>query len=177
MTSTPGIREAGVVLSPVTHSYTELAGLVRGSGLMRRRYGWYWSRMTAAVTAFAAVLASVVVIGNSWWQMVPAVLLGLVLTQFGFLGHDASHRQIFATARWNDWTARILAGAFAGLSYGWWRGKHSRHHARPNQVGHDPDIASGVLAFTRETVPVIDIAGGRIEIAVPEDDEDTDHVE
>ena len=34
-----------------------------------------------------------------------------------------------------------------------------------------------MLAFTRETVPQIDIAGGRIRIAVPEDDEDTDHVE
>jgi 16S rRNA processing protein RimM len=29
-----------------------------------------------------------------------------------------------------------------------------------------------MLAFTKETVPVIDIAGGRIEIAVPEDAED-----
>jgi 16S rRNA processing protein RimM len=28
-----------------------------------------------------------------------------------------------------------------------------------------------LLAFTRETVPVIDIAGGRIAIAIPEDDE------
>jgi len=34
-----------------------------------------------------------------------------------------------------------------------------------------------LLAFTRETVPTIDIAGGRILVAVPEDDEDTDHVE
>jgi 16S rRNA processing protein RimM len=34
-----------------------------------------------------------------------------------------------------------------------------------------------LLAFTREIVPEIDIAGGRIRIAVPEDDEDTDHVE
>ena len=39
------------------------------------------------------------------------------------------------------------------------------------------DGDSVMLAFTKETVPVIDIAGGRIEIAVPEDDEDTDHVE
>ena len=28
-----------------------------------------------------------------------------------------------------------------------------------------------MLAFTRETVPLIDIAGGRIAIAVPEEDE------
>jgi 16S rRNA processing protein RimM len=34
-----------------------------------------------------------------------------------------------------------------------------------------------LLAFTRETVPVIDIAGGRIVVAVPENDEGNDHVE
>jgi 16S rRNA processing protein RimM len=33
------------------------------------------------------------------------------------------------------------------------------------------------LAFTHETVPMIDIAGGRIVVAVPEDDEAGDHVE
>src|SRR5579863_9197463 len=40
-----------------------------------------------------------------------------------------------------------------------------------------PDGDSVLLAFTRETVPTIDIAGGRIVVAVPEDDEDNDHVE
>jgi 16S rRNA processing protein RimM len=33
------------------------------------------------------------------------------------------------------------------------------------------------LAFTKETVPVIHVAEGFIVVAVPEDDEDTDHVE
>ena len=40
-----------------------------------------------------------------------------------------------------------------------------------------PDGDSVLLAFTRETVPTIDIAGGRIVVAVPEDDEGNDHVE
>jgi 16S rRNA processing protein RimM len=40
-----------------------------------------------------------------------------------------------------------------------------------------PDGDSVLLAFTRETVPTIDIPGGRIVVAVPEDDEDNDHVE
>jgi 16S rRNA processing protein RimM len=40
-----------------------------------------------------------------------------------------------------------------------------------------PDGDSVLLAFTRETVPVIDIARGRIQVAVPEDDEGGDHVE
>jgi 16S rRNA processing protein RimM len=33
------------------------------------------------------------------------------------------------------------------------------------------------LAFTRETVPVLNIEAGYIIVAVPEDDEDNDHVE
>jgi 16S rRNA processing protein RimM len=40
-----------------------------------------------------------------------------------------------------------------------------------------PDGDSVLLAFTRETVPSIEIALGRIVIAVPEEDEDNDHVE
>jgi 16S rRNA processing protein RimM len=33
------------------------------------------------------------------------------------------------------------------------------------------------LAFTKETVPVLNIEAGYIIVAVPEDDEDNDHVE
>ena len=36
-----------------------------------------------------------------------------------------------------------------------------------------PDGDNVLLAFTRETVPVIEIAGGRMVVAVPEDDEET----
>jgi 16S rRNA processing protein RimM len=39
------------------------------------------------------------------------------------------------------------------------------------------DGGSLFIAFTRENVPLIDVTGGRIEIAVPEDDEGNDHVE
>jgi len=34
------------------------------------------------------------------------------------------------------------------MSYGWWIDKHTRHHANPNQVDADPDIAVGALVFT-----------------------------
>lgn len=40
-----------------------------------------------------------------------------------------------------------------------------------------PDGDSILLAFTRETVPLIDIPAGRIMVAVPEDDEGGNHVE
>ena len=130
--------------------YTDLAKSIRDSGLMRRRYAYYWTRMVAAVLAFALTWAVVVAMRNSWFVLICAATLGVIIAQFGFLGHDGAHRQIFKSAAWNDWTSRLLAGVFAGLSYGWWKAKHNRHHATPNQVDRDPDIESGVLAFTPE---------------------------
>ena len=130
--------------------YTDLATTIRESGLLRRRYAYYWTRITAAVAAFALIWVVVVTLGNSWFVLVCAGVLGVVIAQFGFLGHDGAHRQIFKSAAWNDWTSRLLSGLFIGLSYGWWKTKHNRHHAAPNQVGRDPDIESGILAFTPE---------------------------
>ena len=40
-----------------------------------------------------------------------------------------------------------------------------------------PDGDTVLLAFSRETVPVLNIAAGYIMVAVPEDDEGNDHVE
>jgi fatty acid desaturase len=133
-----------------TSSYTELARLVRESGLLSRRYGYYWGQLIAGGLALVGLAVAAVWLGNSWLQLVVAALVGCVLTQFGFLGHDAAHRQIFKSAAWNDWTARLLSGAVLGLSYGWWRAKHNAHHAAPNQVGRDPDIDTGLMAFTPE---------------------------
>ena len=43
----------------------------------------------------------------------------------------------------------VLCGNLAtGLSYGWWTGKHNRHHAHPNTEGADPDVMISVLAFS-----------------------------
>ncbi|MDX6373442.1 MAG: hypothetical protein QOD98_2430 [Nocardioidaceae bacterium] len=131
-------------------SYTELARLVRESGLLNRRYAYYWGHLGAGALALAGLAVAAVLLGNSWFQLIIAGLVGCVLTQFGFLGHDAAHRQIFRSAAWNEWTARLVSGAVLGLSYGWWRGKHNSHHAAPNQIGRDPDIASGLMAFTAD---------------------------
>ena len=130
--------------------YTDLARTVRDHGLLRRRYGYVWTRITLMVAAFALVWVAVILLGNSWFQLVLAAILGVVITQFGFLGHEGAHRQMFESAAWNEWTSRLLAGIFAGLSYGWWKDKHNLHHVAPNQEDRDPDIAPGAIAFTRD---------------------------
>jgi len=132
--------------------YTDLAREVREAGLLRRSHLYYWTEMSVAVAAFGAVWVGFAYLGDSWLQLLLAAALGVVVTQFGFLGHDAAHRQMFDSATWNTWTARVLAGVFAGLSLSWWRTKHNLHHKGPNRDRFDPDIAPGAISFTPDVV-------------------------
>lgn len=129
-------------------TYTELAQQVRAAGLLRRRYAYYWTMIVGTVTLFAGIWVAFAFLGDSWFQLLLAAGLGVVLTQISFLGHDSAHRQIFKSHHWNDWMSRVLSGLFAGLSHGWWMSKHSRHHANPNKEGADPDIGPSAFAFT-----------------------------
>jgi fatty acid desaturase len=129
-------------------AFTALTRAVHDLGLMRRRYGYYWAKLIGAVVILAAWVVGFVLIGDSWWQLISAAVLGVLMTQLAFLGHDAAHRQIFKSGRWNDWTSLVLANLFVGISYGWWQSKHTRHHANPNKEGYDPDIALSAVAFT-----------------------------
>ena len=115
---------------------------------MRRRYGYYWATLVGAVVLLAAWAVCFAAVGDTWWQLGSAVVLSVLLTQTAFLGHDAAHRQIFVSGRWNDWASLVVANLLVGLSYGWWQSKHTRHHAAPNVVGSDPDIDLPGLAFT-----------------------------
>jgi fatty acid desaturase len=132
----------------VGSAYAELSRQVREAGLLKRRDGYYTWKIAITVAAMAAGWAAFVLIGNSWWTLAPAVFLAVVFTQFGFLGHDAGHRQIFGTRRASYLAGLLLGNLGIGLSYGWWVGKHNRHHAHPNTEGEDPDIMLGALAFT-----------------------------
>ncbi len=148
VTSATDARGGRAAARRVTNDYSVLARIVRESGLLRRRHGYYWTRLLLTVTAFGGIWAGIVLVGSSWWQLALAVALAFVLAQLAFLGHDSAHRQIFRSRAWNDWTARVLANVLVGLSHAWWTTKHNAHHTAPNQEGHDPDISPGVIAFT-----------------------------
>lgn len=130
--------------------FTDLATVIHGSGLMRRRYGYYWAKLAVLATVVAGTIVAFVWIGDTWWQLFTAVIFGMIFTQAAFLGHDAAHRQIFVSSRWNDWTSLVVGNLVVGMSYGWWKHKHTRHHVNPNKKGSDPDIELPVISFTPE---------------------------
>lgn len=128
--------------------YADLSRQIKAAGLLARRPGYYSVKMAVLALLFISGWAAVFLIGDSWFQLIPAAFLAVVFTQIGFLGHDAGHGQIFSSARANR-VIGLIHGNFAiGLSYGWWVSKHVRHHAHPNDPEKDPDVGSGVLVFT-----------------------------
>jgi fatty acid desaturase len=130
--------------------YAALCRQIRQAGMLRRRPAYYTIKIAANLGLFALGGVAFVLLGRSWYQLFVAAFLGIVFTQLAFVGHDAGHRQIAGSRRVNDLLGVVHGNLLVGLSYGWWVTKHNRHHANPNHEGRDPDIASGVIAFTAD---------------------------
>jgi fatty acid desaturase len=130
--------------------YTQLSRQIRQAGLLERRRGWYGARIGSNLVGLAAGWAVLVIVGESWWQLVTAAYLAVVFTQLAFVGHDAGHRQLFGSRRANDLTGLVHANLLVGVSFDWWVAKHNRHHSNPNHEELDPDISITALAFTAD---------------------------
>ncbi|WP_375503497.1 fatty acid desaturase family protein [uncultured Jatrophihabitans sp.] len=128
--------------------YAELGKQIRAAGLLGRRPWAYTALVGSTGVLFLGACLLVALLGDTWWQLLAAIGLGIAFTQAAFMGHDGGHQQIFATRRYNDLFGQLSGNLLVGLSYGWWVGKHNRHHANPNTEHRDPDIGDGVLAFT-----------------------------
>ena len=143
--TTPTVRPVRVATD-----FSQLVDTIQASGLLERRYGYYAIKIGSVVAAFVGLWVAFFLIGDSWAQLVVAAVLGLVLTHLAFLSHDAAHRQILKSASANEWLAVALAGIGVGMSAAWWIRKHTKHHANPNTINRDPDIATTVIAFYPE---------------------------
>ena len=133
--------------NPVVQSYSELLKSVKAAGLLERRSGFYIWVFVALALLMAGTWLGFALIGDSWYQLLIAAAVGILCTQLSFLAHEAGHKQIFASRRANDWSARLLATGVAGISYSWWEQKHGAHHNHPNVISKDPDIRNNALVF------------------------------
>lgn len=131
--------------------FRRLTEEVRRRGLMERRRGREACRMALTGAAFAGGWVMVALLGGAWGAVIGvAAYLGAVSAQVVFIGHDAGHNQIFRSRRANTVVGLAAGNVLTGLSFGWWVRKHAAHHAYPNQLGRDPDVGPGVIAWAPE---------------------------
>jgi fatty acid desaturase len=127
--------------------YPQLAAEVRRLGLMRRRPGFYAGLLAALLLTLASAVTAMVLLRDSWWALLVAPVMGVLSTQVGFFGHDATHRQISHRERPSRVLGMFAGNLLNGLSYGWWLDKHNAHHAHPNDLDSDPDVYAGAVVF------------------------------
>lgn len=136
----------------VISDYSDLSKLIKEHNLLARRVGFYAKKFAIVTLLVVATAVAFFFLRDSWFSLIPAFAFGVLNAQYGFIAHEASHRQIFTSKKANDWVALIVADLFVGLSYGWWGVKHTRHHVNPNTIGKDPDIAIAVISLTTESL-------------------------
>ncbi|MEY4321896.1 MAG: hypothetical protein RL167_624, partial [Actinomycetota bacterium] len=139
--------------------FNEVLEQVKAAGLLKKKPSFYLIRLVVISAIAGGLWTGAAFVGiaaqnhGAWILMgfLAAGLLGIMSAQYGFIAHEAAHRQIFQSNKANDWLGLILANLFAGLSYGFWMRKHNKHHKVPNQIDADPDIAIRILSFTPES--------------------------
>ena len=142
--------------APSASTFSSLSRQVRADGLLGRTRRFYAVLLGSLVASLAGLVTAFLLLGDSWFQLIVAAALGLVLTQLAFLAHEASHHQVLDPGPGNDRLGRVLANGVLGVSHSWWTSKHNRHHANPNKMGKDPDIEMDTISFVEE-----DAAGRR----------------
>jgi fatty acid desaturase len=140
----PRTREAHVH----SDAYAELKLQVRQHGFLEKQTRYYTGKIVITLALFVLTLGLLPWLHTLWLQSLDAVVLALLTTQMGFLGHDAGHRQICHHLRWNDLVGLLAGNVILGMSFGWWLEKHNQHHSHPNQLDTDPDISIPFLAFS-----------------------------
>ncbi len=130
------------------NAYAELKRRVKASGLLEKQPRFYVLNTLFVLSMLAVSLAVIVLIDALWLQLLNAAFLAFVFTQISFLGHDASHRQIFGSSRNNNFIGTIYWNVLLGMSNRWFMFRHNRHHASPNEIDNDPDADMIILSFS-----------------------------
>jgi len=138
---------------PMGNRFGELARRVRDAGLLGTRPGYYLFKISLNLAILLSIWALVVWVGDSWWQLAVASLLGLWYGQTGFVGHDIGHGQVARTRRWMSILGMLHGNLLMGFSYGWWVGHHNKHHSHPNHLERDSDITRRRVIFIPEQGP------------------------
>src|ERR671911_1916238 len=130
------------------NQYAQLKRLIKHNGLLDRQPAYYAGKTVFTLSLLAVSMALLLVLGDTWFQLLNAAYLAFVFVQISLLSHDFGHRQFaFRSSRKNDWLTLVFGNLLLGLSRQWWIDKHNEHHAHPNQLDVDPDVDIPLLAF------------------------------
>lgn len=130
-----------------SNDYAVLRQMLIDQGLLRRQPGYFIVKIIVNALLLALAVLLLFFVHHLWLVLLAAAFSAFVFGQIGLLGHDAGHRQIFASGR-IDTIVGYTCASILGMSFAQWVEKHNAHHAHPNRDDMDPDIDFPMLAFS-----------------------------
>lgn len=131
-----------------TKKYANLRSIITESGILDRSYGYYAFLSTISITGFF-LSAFNLFINSSPVALTFSMIAFIFFTvQITGLVHDAGHRAIFKSAKNND-IFGFFVSSIVNFGFTYWKFKHNKHHANPNEIGEDPDVDIPLLSFTK----------------------------
>ncbi len=128
-------------------TFSELLKRVKAEGLLDLDPRYYTGRLALNTALLLIGLAAFFELGNTWWQLVVAVWMGVCGVQSAYMWHDAGHKAMFRNKRAASAVGYFHANFVNGVSFGWWVNHHNRHHSNPNHLDMDPDIGRRTAIF------------------------------
>ena len=125
--------------------------LIKQNGLLDRQPAYYAGKISFTLGLLAVSLTLLLILDNTWLQLLNAAYLAFVFVQISLVAHDCGHRQFSFRTSWkNECLTLIFGNLLLGVSRQWWIDKHNEHHGHPNQIEVDPDVDIPLLAFEEE---------------------------
>src|SRR5215469_439418 len=94
LTTTGALVRSSVPVKQI-NDYVMLKKIIKQEGLFNKQPVYYATKFITTLGLMALSIAFLFTIHFFWFQIVNAVLLAVASAQFGFLGHDGGHRQVF----------------------------------------------------------------------------------
>src|SRR5699024_585003 len=104
--------------------YRDLRTAVSSEGILERDYQYYIFLFLFVLGGFALSVYEVIVQKNPFIIMLWSVILAFFTVQIAGILHDAGHRAILKSPKYNDVIGHI-AGAFTAMAYNGWKTKHN----------------------------------------------------
>lgn len=127
--------------SALVEDFRSVYKYLDNSGYFKKDLSDYYPRFAVIGAMFVSVWLMLSLSSNNWVHLAGAVMLGMFWQQTAFIGHDCGHISINVDREKDYFLGFFVGNLFTGISIGWWKDTHNTHHAVPNSVADDPDIA------------------------------------
>uniref|UniRef100_A0A6A7G9V0 Delta-5 desaturase n=1 Tax=Hirondellea gigas TaxID=1518452 RepID=A0A6A7G9V0_9CRUS len=91
----------------------------------------------------------------NWW-IFGALICGIAQGKCGWLEHEGGHISLTGVIKIDIMIQTIVYGFGDGMSAGYWRNQHNKHHATPQRLQHDVDLNTlPLVAFNAEIARLV----------------------